>query len=87
MSGGGGGGRKAAGPGGDEAEVEALLRATQDAVLLKLQANSHLVSSSASASASAPGPIAPLDDAAAAAPDPNAIRTTRAALWLPAGAA
>jgi len=25
--------------------------------------------------------------AAAAAPDPNAIRTTRAALWLPAGAA
>jgi len=70
MSGGGGGGRKAAGPGGEEAEVEALLRAAQDAVLLKLQANSHLVSSSASASASAPGPIAPLDDAAAAAPDP-----------------
>ena len=40
-----GGGRK---PAGDEAEVEALLRAAQDAVLLKLQANSHLISSSSS---------------------------------------
>ncbi|CAM0911277.1 unnamed protein product [Alopecurus aequalis] len=40
-----GGGRK---PAGDEAEVEALLRAAQDAVLLKLQANSHLVPSSSS---------------------------------------
>lgn len=63
-----GGGRKAASPGGEEAEVEALLRAAQDAVLLKLQANSHLVSS---ASASASAPTAPLDDAdAEAAPDP-----------------
>nr|CAB3479980.1 unnamed protein product [Digitaria exilis] len=60
----GGGGRKAAGPSGEEAEVEALIRAAQDAVLLKLQANSHLVSSS---SASASAPIAPVDDAAAAA--------------------
>lgn len=57
-----GGGRK---PVGDDAEVEALLRAAQDAVLLKLQANSHLVSSSSSA---ASNPLAhdegpgPLDD-------------------------
>ena len=65
MSGGGGGG-KAAGPSGEEAEVETLLRAAQDAVLLKLQANSHLVPSSVSASA----PTAPLDDDAAAATDP-----------------
>jgi hypothetical protein len=49
------GGRKPAIPGGEEAEVEALLRAAQDAVMLKLQANSHLVSST-SASASAPTP-------------------------------
>uniref|UniRef100_A0A804NN32 Uncharacterized protein n=1 Tax=Zea mays TaxID=4577 RepID=A0A804NN32_MAIZE len=34
-----GGGRKAAGPGGEEAEVEALIRAAQDAVLLKLKAD------------------------------------------------
>jgi hypothetical protein len=47
------GGRKPAIPGGEEAEVEALLRAAQDAVMLKLQANSHLVSST---SASAPTP-------------------------------
>ncbi|PUZ50099.1 hypothetical protein GQ55_6G032600 [Panicum hallii var. hallii] len=60
-----GGGRKAAGPSGEEAEVEALLRAAQDAVLLKLQANSHLVSS-----ASASAPSVPLDGAAAALPDP-----------------
>ncbi|CAO2168019.1 unnamed protein product [Urochloa humidicola] len=66
MSGGGGGGRKAAGPSGEEAEVEALLRAAQDAVLLKLQANSHLISST-SASASVPAPAGPLDGAAAAA--------------------
>ncbi|GJN12452.1 hypothetical protein PR202_ga30731 [Eleusine coracana subsp. coracana] len=61
------GGRKAAAaPGGEDAEVEALLRAAQDAVMLKLQANSHLVSS-----ASASAPIAPsLDADAAAAPDP-----------------
>ncbi|KAE8786677.1 hypothetical protein D1007_39497 [Hordeum vulgare] len=57
-----GGGRK---PVGDDAEVEALLRAAQDAVLLKLQANSHLVSASSSA---ASNPLAldegpgPLDD-------------------------
>uniref|UniRef100_A0A0A9DAJ0 Uncharacterized protein n=1 Tax=Arundo donax TaxID=35708 RepID=A0A0A9DAJ0_ARUDO len=48
------GGRKAAVPGGEEAEVDALLRAAQDDMLLKLQANSHLVSSSTSASASSP---------------------------------
>ncbi|XP_062191611.1 uncharacterized protein LOC133895369 [Phragmites australis] len=59
------GGRKAAVSGSEEAEVDALLRAAQDAVLLKLQANSHLVSST-SASASNP----PSLDAAAAAPDP-----------------
>ncbi|KAM0875391.1 hypothetical protein ACQ4PT_036792 [Festuca glaucescens] len=57
-----GGGRK---PTGDEAEVEALLRAAQDAVLLKLQSNSHLVSSSSSA-ASNPSALDPapgsLDD-------------------------
>jgi hypothetical protein len=64
----GGGGRKAAGPSGEEAEVEALLRAAQDAVMLKLQANSHLVSSTSFASASASAPTVPLDDAAA--PDP-----------------
>jgi hypothetical protein len=46
-----GGGRK---PTGDEAEVEALLRAAQDAVLLKLQSNSHLVSSSSSAASNPP---------------------------------
>ncbi|KAM0920023.1 hypothetical protein ACQ4PT_007798 [Festuca glaucescens] len=46
-----GGGRK---PTGDEAEVEALLRAAQDAVLLKLQSNSHLVSSSSSATSNPP---------------------------------
>lgn len=57
-----GGGRKAAIPGGEEAEVEALIRAAQDAVLLKLQANSHLVSSTPAASAS--GPPASLDAAA-----------------------
>ncbi|XP_066351799.1 uncharacterized protein [Miscanthus floridulus] len=51
----GGGGRKAAGPGCEKAEVEALIRAAQDAVLLKLQANSHLVSST-TASASSPPP-------------------------------
>jgi hypothetical protein len=55
-----GGGRK---PVGDEAEVEAILRAAQDAVLLKLQANSHLVSSSSSVASNplvpdpAPGPL------------------------------
>ncbi|CAO2176499.1 unnamed protein product [Urochloa humidicola] len=65
MSGGGGSGRKAAGPSGEEAEVEALLWAAQDAVLLKLQANSHLISTSASASV--PAPAGPLDGAAAAA--------------------
>ncbi|CAO2205731.1 unnamed protein product [Urochloa humidicola] len=59
-----GGGRKAAGPIGEEAEVEALLRAAQDAVLLKLQASSHLISST---SVPAPSPAAPLDGAAAAA--------------------
>ncbi|EES13345.1 hypothetical protein BDA96_07G041000 [Sorghum bicolor] len=51
-----GGGRKAATPGGEEAEVEALIRAAQDAVLLKLQANSHLVSSTPAASASSTPP-------------------------------
>ncbi|KAL6659024.1 hypothetical protein ACP70R_003064 [Stipagrostis hirtigluma subsp. patula] len=61
----GGGRRKPAVTGGEDAEVDALLRAAQDAVLLKLQANSHLVSStSASASASAPPSLD------AAAPDP-----------------
>ncbi|TVU02165.1 hypothetical protein EJB05_52341, partial [Eragrostis curvula] len=57
-------GRKAAVPGGEDAEVEALLRAAQDAVLLKMQANSHLVSSTSAA------PTAPSLDPAAAAPDP-----------------
>ncbi|TVT99826.1 hypothetical protein EJB05_54784, partial [Eragrostis curvula] len=56
-------GRKAAVPGGEDAEVEALLRAAQDAVLLKMQANSHLVSSTSA-------PTAPSLDPAAAAPDP-----------------
>lgn len=66
---GGGGGRKAAVTGGEEAEVEALLRAAQDAVMLKLQANSHLVSSSSSATA--PNLPPSLDHpAAAAAADP-----------------
>uniref|UniRef100_A0A0D9X4F6 Uncharacterized protein n=1 Tax=Leersia perrieri TaxID=77586 RepID=A0A0D9X4F6_9ORYZ len=62
-----GGGRNPAfsGAGGDEAEVEALLRAAQDAVLLKLQANSHLVSSSSPSSAAAPNPLPSLDPAAA----------------------
>ncbi|KAG8046487.1 hypothetical protein GUJ93_ZPchr0008g14161 [Zizania palustris] len=50
----GGGGRKPARSGGDEAEVDALLRAAQDAVLLKLQANSHLHSSSAAAAPDPP---------------------------------
>ncbi|GJN39676.1 hypothetical protein PR202_gb28809 [Eleusine coracana subsp. coracana] len=58
------GGRKTAAPDGEEAEVEALLRAAQDAVMLKLQANSHLISS-------ASAPTAPsLDADAAAVPDP-----------------
>ncbi|CAL5010035.1 unnamed protein product [Urochloa decumbens] len=86
----GGGGRKAAGPSGEEAEVEALLRAAQDAVMLKLQANSHLISST---SASVPAPAAPLDGAAAEA-DPleddlarrfNALKS-RAAAPKPASA-
>ncbi|XP_040382946.1 uncharacterized protein LOC121055173 [Oryza brachyantha] len=61
------GGRKpAVSGGGDEAEVEALLRAAQDAVLLKLQANSHLVSSSSSSpAAAAPNPPPSLDPSAA----------------------
>uniref|UniRef100_A0A0E0EHW2 Uncharacterized protein n=1 Tax=Oryza meridionalis TaxID=40149 RepID=A0A0E0EHW2_9ORYZ len=80
---GGGGGRKAADTGGEEAEVEALLRAAQDAVMLKLQANSHLVSSSSSATA--PNLPPSLDHPAAAA-DPldadlarrfNALRSPR----------
>ncbi|CAL4996701.1 unnamed protein product [Urochloa decumbens] len=84
----GGGGRKAAGPSGEEAEVEALLRAAQDAVMLKLQANSHLISST-----SASAPAAPLD-APAEAPDPleddlarrfNALKS-RAAAPKPASA-
>ncbi|CAO2186944.1 unnamed protein product [Urochloa humidicola] len=89
----GGGGRKAAGPIGEEAEVEALLRAAEDAVMLKLQANSHLISSSTSASASAPA--APVDGAAAG-PDPlendlarrfNALKSRAAApAPKPAGA-
>ncbi|CAD6246657.1 unnamed protein product [Miscanthus lutarioriparius] len=53
---GSGGGRKAVAPGGEEVEVEALIRAAQDAVLLKLQANSHLVSSTPAALASSPPP-------------------------------
>ncbi|XP_003571492.2 uncharacterized protein LOC100836466 [Brachypodium distachyon] len=55
------GGRK---PAGEEAEVEALLRAAQDAVLLKLQANSHLVSSSTASNLPPPLDSAPgaLDD-------------------------
>uniref|UniRef100_A0A0E0LR88 Uncharacterized protein n=1 Tax=Oryza punctata TaxID=4537 RepID=A0A0E0LR88_ORYPU len=63
---GGGGGRKLAVSGGDEAEVEALLRAAQDAVMLKLQANSHLVSSLSSVTA--PNLPPSLDPAAAADP-------------------
>lgn len=62
----GGGGRKPATPGGEEAEVEALIRAAQDAVLLKLQANSHLVSSTAASASSPPW----LDAAPAAVLDP-----------------
>lgn len=56
-----GGGRKAAGPGGEEAEVEALIRAAQDAVLLKLKANSHLVSSASSPPSLDAAELDPLD--------------------------
>ncbi|VAI88057.1 unnamed protein product [Triticum turgidum subsp. durum] len=79
-----GGGRK---PVGDDAEVEALLRAAQDAVLLKLQANSHLVSSSSSA---ASNPLAldegpgPLDDDLARRLD--ALRSRPAPPKRPGGA-
>lgn len=64
-------GRKAAAPGGEDAEVEALLRAAQDAVMLKMQTNSHLVSST-----SASTTVAPSFDAAAA-PDPLEVDLAR----------
>lgn len=77
-----GGGRKAAGPGGEEAEVEALIRAAQDAVLLKLKANSHLVSSASSPPSLDAAELDPLDSdlarrfdalkSRAAAPNPKA---------------
>jgi hypothetical protein len=95
---GGGGGRKAAGPGSEEAEVEALIRAAQDAVLLKLQANSHLVSSTPAASASSPPPsldaaaLDPLDSdlarrfdalkSCAAVPKPEPERGLLLAGWM-----